>query len=60
MAGCPFPLLNKPYPHDDLARAVRRVLDRDDDQVAATALRPVARANQTIHDDERLVTAEQV
>jgi PAS domain S-box-containing protein len=28
VAGCPFPLLNKPYRHDELARTVREVLNR--------------------------------
>jgi DNA-binding NtrC family response regulator len=60
MAGCPFPLLNKPYPHDDLARAVRRVLDRDNAQLPAAAMRPAAGANQSIHVGDRAVTVEQV
>jgi DNA-binding NtrC family response regulator len=59
MTGHRFPLLNKPYPHDELARTVRAILDRDDDHVAATAMRPVTGASQTIHDDEQVVTAEQ-
>jgi CheY-like chemotaxis protein len=29
IADYPFPLLNKPYGHDDLARAVRSVLDAE-------------------------------
>ena len=29
MAGCPFPMLNKPYRRDELAQAVRDELDRD-------------------------------
>ena len=29
MLDCPFPMLNKPYRHDDLARRVREVLDAD-------------------------------
>ena len=29
--GCPFPLLNKPYRHDELGRALRSVLDGDGD-----------------------------
>jgi signal transduction histidine kinase/CheY-like chemotaxis protein len=60
MAGCPFRLLNKPYHRAELARVVREVLDRDDEPAPATAMRPVTRVNQTIHDDERIVIAEQV
>jgi len=57
MASCPFPLLNKPYPHDALARAVREGLDRDDEPTSATT---VARTSQQIQDDVRAVTVEQV
>jgi signal transduction histidine kinase/CheY-like chemotaxis protein len=59
MEDCPFLLLNKPYRHDELARALRAVLDRDDDQVTATALRPAARVNQSIHVGNRAVIVEQ-
>ncbi|MFI4980868.1 MAG: ATP-binding protein, partial [Nevskiales bacterium] len=60
MAGCPFALLNKPYRHDELARAVREVLDSGDDKARATTTRPAAQANQGIHDGDRVVAAEQV
>jgi signal transduction histidine kinase/ActR/RegA family two-component response regulator len=39
MASCPFPLLNKPYLHDELARTVRVVLDGDEGQSPGTAMR---------------------
>jgi DNA-binding NtrC family response regulator len=58
MAGCPFPLLNKPYLHDELARTVRRVLDGDEGQPPDTAVRPVAWANQRAHDGDRTIIAE--
>jgi PAS domain S-box-containing protein len=37
MADCPFHLLDKPYSHDKLARAVRAILDSDKEQAFATA-----------------------
>jgi CheY-like chemotaxis protein len=60
ISGCPFPLLNKPYPQDDLARAVREVLDRNAGQAATIAMRPAAGKKQSIHDGDRAITAEQV
>jgi PAS domain S-box-containing protein len=48
MASCPFPLLNKPYPHDALTRAVREGLDRDDEPTSAIT---VARTSHQIQDD---------
>jgi DNA-binding NtrC family response regulator len=45
MAGCPFPLLNKPYLHDELARTVRGVLDGDEGPSPGTAPRLAAWAN---------------
>ncbi len=54
MTGCPFRLLNKPYGHDALARIVREILDRENEQAPAIA------ANQSTHDGDRTVTAEHV
>jgi PAS domain S-box-containing protein len=55
-----YRLLNKPYRHDELARSVREVLDKDEDQPLANAPRPAAGANERTLDGERAVTAEQV
>jgi hypothetical protein len=34
---CPFPMLNKPYRHDELAQAIRGILDRRGDPPLVTA-----------------------
>jgi len=60
IVSLPYRLLSKPYRHDELARAVREVLDKDEDQPLDTALAPAARASQSIHDGVRIITAEQV
>jgi PAS domain S-box-containing protein len=60
IADCPFPLLNKPYPHDDLARAVRAVLDRDDNHVMATAECPLAGSDQGRPGSELAIITEKV
>ena len=44
MAACPFSLLNKPYRHDDLAWAVRKALDSDDDEALVPAMDPFLRS----------------
>jgi PAS domain S-box-containing protein len=59
IADCPFPLLNKPYPHDDLARAVRAVLDRDDNQVPATGS-PLAGSGHGVPGSELAIIMETV
>jgi len=65
MAECPFPLLNKPYPHDDLARAVRKVLDSDDDQAphwagsGVNVSLSVSSSTQNLHDLTLLDRREQ-
>jgi PAS domain S-box-containing protein len=76
VAECPYPLLNKPYRRDELAQAVRAVLDRDADQardadrtrdadqtttgVTRPAARPARRAQRKTHDGARVAIAEQV
>jgi PAS domain S-box-containing protein len=59
MTSCPFPLLNKPYGHDELARTLREILDRENEQAPADA-DAAGDANQRIHDGVRIITAEQV
>jgi PAS domain S-box-containing protein len=50
MADCPFPMLSKPSRRDELARAVREVLDAGDDQANAT-IRRFASAGGRQYDD---------
>jgi PAS domain S-box-containing protein len=59
ITGCPFPLLNKPYGHDELARTLREILDRENERAPADA-DAAGDANQRIHDGDRTVTAEHV
>jgi PAS domain S-box-containing protein len=54
---CPFPLLNKPYRHDELAQAVREILDRRGDPSLVTAARP---AKQPTQSSERTAAMEPV
>jgi PAS domain S-box-containing protein len=56
----PFPLLNKPYHHDELARAIREILDRRGDPRLATAVGPPAESSQGTHGSERAVTKDPV
>jgi PAS domain S-box-containing protein len=51
---CPFPLLNKPYRHDELAHAIREILD----QPSTPTVHPPVEPNQSIHGGERIVTME--
>ena len=70
MADCPFPMLNKPYRRDELAQAVRDVLDRevldggvldgDADPVATGIKRPRAWTLADAHVGRNAVMAEQV
>lgn len=39
VVACPFPMINKPYRHDALARVVREVLDAGDGQATNSATR---------------------
>jgi PAS domain S-box-containing protein len=55
MANNPFPLLTKPYPRDELARMVREVLDRLDEQPSIVAARPIAGVPERMHDRDRMV-----
>jgi CheY-like chemotaxis protein len=52
--GCPFRLLNKPYRRAELARAVRQVLDGDDDQITATPMQPIRRSRNATDRIERM------
>jgi two-component system cell cycle sensor histidine kinase/response regulator CckA len=54
IADCPFPLLNKPYGHDELARAIHDVL------VVDYPLPAVAPGGETIHDDHQAAISEAV
>jgi signal transduction histidine kinase/CheY-like chemotaxis protein len=64
-AHYPYRLLSKPYRRDELARAVREVLDMDAEQ-AATGATPPARwtrpraAERKSHDGARIAMAQQV
>ncbi len=56
----PFPLLSKPYRHDELARTVREVLDGNDQRAPDSAEPPAAGSSPTIHAGDRAGNAEQV
>jgi CheY-like chemotaxis protein len=60
MAGCPFAMLNKPYRRDELAQAVRDVLDRDAEPVATGITRPSAWALVDAHVGSDAAMAEQM
>jgi DNA-binding NtrC family response regulator len=65
MADCPFPMLNKPYRRDELAQAVRDVLDREvldrDAGPATTGItRPPAWTHLDAHVGRDAAMAEQV
>jgi PAS domain S-box-containing protein len=57
---CPFPLLNKPYRHEELAQAIRGILDRRGDLPLATAAGRPAEPGQGIHGGVRAVSMEPV
>jgi CheY-like chemotaxis protein len=60
IVDCPFPLLNKPYGHDELARAIYDVLGMvyAVSQVAVTD--PVALGDQGIHDGRAAAVSETI
>jgi hypothetical protein len=49
MARCPFAMLNKPYRRDELAQAVRDVLDGDAGPATTEVTRPPAWALPGTH-----------
>jgi PAS domain S-box-containing protein len=55
--GSAFPLLSKPYRYDELARAVRMVLDTDRERTSARA---AIAADQSLHDGNPAVPAKRV
>ncbi len=55
-----FPLLGKPYRHDELARMVREVLDQGKERAPDTAACLATGANQSLHDGNPAVAATQV
>jgi PAS domain S-box-containing protein len=59
MADRRFPQLSKPYGHDELARMVREVLDRGEEQGSAASQPPIP-ANRSIHDGNRVGAMERV
>jgi CheY-like chemotaxis protein len=56
-ADCPFLLLNKPYRRDELARAVRGVLDMDADQATTGLARPAPWLGRQTRDDAQVAVA---
>jgi len=60
MADCPFLLLNKPYRRDELAQAVRDVLDRAADPATTGIMRPLAWTHPEAHVGRGTAMAEQV
>lgn len=56
-AGHAFRLLSKPYRYDELARAVREVLDTDTERTSAS---PAIEADQSLHDGNPAVPAKRV
>ena len=60
MPDAGFPLLNKPYRHDELARAVRGVLDRNQKPTSATAVRPAVVLDPNLSNADQAVTTMQV
>jgi PAS domain S-box-containing protein len=60
IGDCPFPLLAKPYGHDELARTLREILDRDGDQKLAAAIKPAAGTNRSVRDGIPAVATGQV
>jgi hypothetical protein len=51
--------MRQPYCLEELARAVREVLDGHDEQAPAAAVRLAAGANESMHDGDAAVTTEQ-
>ena len=60
LANSPFPLLNKPYRHDELARAIRKSLNRRDEQPPVAFGHDPAGCNQGIRNDARIANTERV
>lgn len=48
MLDCPFPLLNKPYRHDELARAIREILDQPSGTAAHVPPHPIQGSERTV------------
>ena len=59
-AGHAFPLLSKPFRYDELARAVREILDKDNERTSATVASPAVAADQSLHDGNPAVPAKRV
>jgi CheY-like chemotaxis protein len=57
---CPFPLLNKPYGHDELARAIYDILGMDCSLAPIAVAEPVASGDQGIHDNHQAALSEVV
>jgi PAS domain S-box-containing protein len=55
-----FPLLGKPYRHNELARMVREVLDQGKERAPDTAACLATGPNQSLHDGNPAVAATQV
>jgi two-component system, cell cycle sensor histidine kinase and response regulator CckA len=60
MADCPFPLLNKPYGHDQMARAIYDVLGMDCTPPQPVVVTPVASEAQGIQDNRQAVVSQVV
>ncbi len=60
VADCPFPLLNKPYRRDELAQAVREVLDRDTDHATTGGAGPAVWTQPGMHVGPGAAMAEPV
>jgi PAS domain S-box-containing protein len=60
MVDCPFPMLNKPARRDELARAVRDMLDSNDNPVTNRSAKTLTWGDRRLYNDDRAGEGERV